>query len=324
MAGKEAQKIASDDVFEPGKYEVTTITVKTSYASKPPTELFIVAPVTEGTYPVLLFCHGFMLPNTCYKDLLKHIASHGYIVVAPKFYGCIPISIPEAVQKAAQVTEWLSTGLPSVLPEKVNPDIDNLALSGHSRGGKTAFALALGKTDQKSHKTKTSVRDNPTPPKFKAIIGVDPVAGGSVLIRPPPEILKYIPRSFDMSIPVAVIGTGYGNQPLNMLCPPFAPNGVNHSEFFNESKPPVSYFLTKDYGHCDMLDDKLDDWIANMARQMCKSGKGSKELMRKGVGGIVVAFLKFYLGGDEKDFDAIVGDPSIAPITLDPVIYVKE
>ncbi|KAG8370917.1 hypothetical protein BUALT_Bualt13G0033200 [Buddleja alternifolia] len=284
----------------------------------------------QTIFPVLLFCHGFMLANTCYTDLLKHIASHGYIVVAPKFYGFLPISIPDEVQKAAQVTEWLS---PSVLPEKVNPDIDNLALSGHSRGGKIAFALALGKTDQKSHKTKTSVKDNPTPLKFKAIIGVDPVAGGSVSNRPQPEILKYIPRSFDMSIPVAVIGTENGNQPLGIFpvfeflplnIPPCAPNGVNHSEFFNESKPPVSYFLAKDYGHCDMLDDKLDDWMTNLASHMIKSGKGSKELMRKGVGGIVVAFLKFYLGGDEKDFDAIVGDPSIAPITLDPVIYVKE
>ncbi|KAG8370919.1 hypothetical protein BUALT_Bualt13G0033400 [Buddleja alternifolia] len=109
MAALKTKRIASEssDVLKTGKYEITTITVKTSYASKPPTELFILAPVTKGTYPVMLFCHDFMLPNTCYKDLLKHIASHGYIVVAPKFYGHMPISIPEAVQKAARVTEWL-------------------------------------------------------------------------------------------------------------------------------------------------------------------------------------------------------------------------
>ncbi|KAI3461088.1 hypothetical protein Pfo_017751 [Paulownia fortunei] len=295
---------ASSDVFETGKYEVTTITVKTSHSSRPPGELFIVAPVTKGTYPVLLFCHGFMLANTWYTNLLQHIASHGYIVVAPKFYGLICISIPEEVRKAAQVTEWLSTGLPLVLPEKVNRDIENLALSGHSRGGKTAFALALGKTDKKSHKNKAS----------------ESVAGTAPSNRPPPKILEYIPRCFDMSIPVLVIGSGYGNKPLGLL-PPFAPDGVNHSEFFNESKPPACYFLAKDYGHCDMLDDR----IANCMSYICKSGTGSKELMRKSVGGIVVAFLKSYLGGEEvEDLNAIVNDPSIAPITLDPVIYVKE
>lgn len=221
------------------------------------------------------------------------------------------------MKKAARVTEWLPTGLPLVLREKVNPDMGNLALAGHSRGGKTAFALALGRTDQQ--KKASTIRDNPQPSKFKAVIGVDPVAGSSPSNRPPPKILEYIPRCFNMSIPVAVIGTGYGNQPL-CLIPPFAPDGVNHSEFFNESKPPVCYFLARDYGHCDML----DDWIANMMSWVCKSGTGPKDLMRRSVGGIVVAFLKYYLGGGEDDLNAIVDDPAIAPITLDPVIYVKE
>ncbi|KAK6138350.1 hypothetical protein DH2020_027934 [Rehmannia glutinosa] len=307
MAILEAKIAVSEpyDVFKTGNYEVAKIIVKTSDASKPPTELFIVAPVLKGTYPVLLFCHGFLLANTCYTSLLQHIASHGYIVVAPKFYGIPWISMTEEIKKAALVTEWLSTGLPVVLPEKVTRDIQNLALSGHSRGGKTAFALALA--------------SNPTTPKFKALIGIDPVAGPSISDRPPPKILQYIPRSFDMSIPVSVIGTGYGNQPLGVSPPPAA-DGVNSSEFFNESKPPSCYFLARDYGHCDMLDDTLDDWIVRRVR----SGKGSKDLMRKSVGGIVVAFLKSYLGGDEDDLNAIVDDPSIAPITLDPVIYVKE
>ncbi|PIN10979.1 Chlorophyllase [Handroanthus impetiginosus] len=291
----------SSDVFETGKYEVTTTTVRTSHSSKPPVELFIVTPLTKGTYPVLLFCHGFMLTNTWYTNLLQHIASHGYIVVAPK------------------VCE-MRRGLPLVLPEKVNPDISNIALSGHSRGGKTAFALALGRLDKKSHKKKKpSIRDNPNLPPFKALMGIDPVAETAPSSRPPPRILEYIPRCFNLSVPVAVIGTGYGNRSLGPM-PPFAPDGVNHSEFFNESKPPACYFLTKEYGHCDML----DDWIANYLRFICKSGTGSRDLMRKSVGGIVVAFLRTYLGGDEKDLDAIVNDPSVAPIILDPVIYVKE
>ncbi|EYU43828.1 hypothetical protein MIMGU_mgv1a009904mg [Erythranthe guttata] len=295
---------ASSDVFETGNYEVTDINVGSGDATKPPTDLFIVSPVTKGTYPVLLFCHGFYIPNTCYTTLLHHIASHGYIVVAPKFYGLIIISIAKGVNKASLVTEWLSTGLSSVLPENVNGDLENLALSGHSRGGKTAFALALASTAP--------------PQKFKAVIGIDPVAGSGPSMRSAPKILEYIPRSFGITTPVAVVGTGYGNQRLGLI-PPFAPNGVNHSEFFNESKPPVCYFLAKDYGHCDML----DDWIAKLASFVCKSGGGDRDLMRRGVGGIVVAFLRCYLGGD-GDLNGIVGDPSVAPITFDPVIYVKE
>ncbi|KAL0460981.1 UNVERIFIED_CONTAM: Chlorophyllase-2, chloroplastic [Sesamum latifolium] len=231
----------------------------------------------------------------------------------------------EEVRRAAQVTDWLPTGLPLLLPEKVNPDIDNLALAGHSRGGKTAFALALGRTEGKSRKKKArSIRDIVVdvtqPSKFKAVIGVDPVAGSSPSNRPQPHILEYIPRCFNMSIPVAVIGSGYGNQSLGLLRPPCAPDGVNHSEFFNESKPPACYFLAKDYGHGDML----DEWYANMMSYMCKSGTGPRDLMRRSVGGIVVAALKSYLGSSDDDLNAIVHDPTTAPATLDPVIYVKE
>ena len=50
----------------------------------------------------------------------------------------------EEIHSAAAVTNWLSTGLQSVLPENVQADLHKLALSGHSRGGKAAFALALG------------------------------------------------------------------------------------------------------------------------------------------------------------------------------------
>ncbi|CAA0813240.1 Chlorophyllase-1 [Striga hermonthica] len=251
-----------------------------------------------------------MLANTNYTSLLQHIASHGYIVVAPKFYGLIWISIPEEVKRAAQVTDWLPTGLPSVLPEKVNADMEQLALSGHSRGGKTAFALALGKINRKLNTAK---------PSFRALIGSSPSS------LPDPKILEFIPRIFDISVPISIIGTGYGNQSLGLF-PPGAPDGVNHSEFFNESKPPACYFLARDYGHCDMLNDRVDRTAA-MIRSMLKSGKGSKDLMRKSVGGIVVAFLKSYMGGGGgggEDLDAVVADPSIAPISLDPVIHVKE
>ncbi|KAF8401747.1 hypothetical protein HHK36_012693 [Tetracentron sinense] len=58
--------------------------VQTSNTSSPPKPLLIVTPTNEGKYPVLLFLHGFYLHNCFYTDLLKHIASHGFIAVAPQ------------------------------------------------------------------------------------------------------------------------------------------------------------------------------------------------------------------------------------------------
>ena len=53
---------------------------------EPPAHLFVVAPSTGGHYPVLLFKHGTFLANCAYFQLLLHIASYGYIVVAPQVY----------------------------------------------------------------------------------------------------------------------------------------------------------------------------------------------------------------------------------------------
>ncbi|XP_059660455.1 chlorophyllase-1-like [Cornus florida] len=290
-------------VFERGSLGVKSITVETSSPSSPPNKLLVVTPTVQGTYPVLVFVHGFAMQILSYSELLEHISSHGFIVVAPQ---CSILSTgPQEINSVAAVTDWLSTGLQTVLAEyNVQPNLLKLALSGHSRGGKIAFALALGHA-------KTSL-------KFFALIGIDPVAGASVSCRIQPHILTYVPRSFDLGIPVSVIGTGLGDEPKCCIMPfSCAPDGVNHAEFFTECKPPCCYFLAKDYGHMDMLNDDT------LMSCMCKGGKGSKDLMRKCVGGIAVAFMKDYLEGESSDLKAIVNDPTIAPIKLDPVIFMK-
>ncbi|XP_073054926.1 chlorophyllase-1-like [Primulina eburnea] len=295
---------AETSVFARGNLKVKTIKVKKSDEASPPAELFVVTPESRGVYPVILFCHGYCTANTWYSHLLQHISSHGYIIVAPQFYQCLIMSMKDEIKTATKVTNWLSSGLKVILPENLKPDLSRLALLGHSRGGKTAFSLALSQ--------------DITSLKFKALLGMDPVAGPSPPGRVEPEVLTYIPHSFNLSMPVGIIGTGLSNKSKGIM-PSFAPNGINHAEFFNESKPPAYYFLAKDYGHCDILDDSK----VALASLVCKSGKGSKELLRNGVGGIIVAFLKAYLAGESEDLQNIVDAPSVAPITLGPVIYAK-
>ncbi|KAA8550826.1 hypothetical protein F0562_002510 [Nyssa sinensis] len=306
MAMVEAMPALTISVFDEGDLAVESKKVETSDSSSPPKPLLIVTPTIQGTYPVILFLHGFLIHNTSYTLLLQHISSHGYIVVAPQLYVTMFSTGTEEVKLAAAVANWLSTGLQTVLPnDNVRPNLLKIALAGHSRGGKAAFALALGHAE-------TFVR-------FSALLGIDPVAGISIYCQTQPKILTYVPRSFNLDIPVSVIGTGLGDEQKNCMMPACAPDGVNHDEFFAECKPPCCYFLAKDYGHMDMLDDA----VAALSSCLCKSGKGSKDPMRKCVGGLVVAFLNAYLGGDFDALKAIVGDPAIAPIELDPVIFIE-
>jgi chlorophyllase len=72
-------------LFEVGKLNVKISTQKSGNGgSLPPKEILIASPTDGGLYPVVLFIHGFFLRNYYYTQLLTHISSHGYIVVAPQ------------------------------------------------------------------------------------------------------------------------------------------------------------------------------------------------------------------------------------------------
>ncbi|CAN6179942.1 unnamed protein product [Urochloa humidicola] len=197
-----AAAAAVTSVFQPGKLSVDVIQVDhdSELAAPPPIPVLVAAPKDAGTYPVAMLLHGFFLQNRYYEQLLKHVASFGFIMVAPQFHTSLVSNGDAAdIAAAAKVTDWLPEGLPSSLPAGVDADLSKLALAGHSRGGHTAFALALGHA-------KTTL-------KFSALVGIDPVAGTGRSSQLPPAILTYTPSSFSFSsaaaaTPVMVIGTG--------------------------------------------------------------------------------------------------------------------
>ncbi|ONI26368.1 hypothetical protein PRUPE_1G020600 [Prunus persica] len=295
-----ASTAATNVVFEIGKYKVvlqraepeTTCSTKSSNIPVPPPKpLLIGMPCEAGEFPLLLLLHGYLLSNSFYSQLIQHIASHGFIVVAPQLYTIAGPDTTGEIKSTAAITNWLSEGLQFLLPPHVQANLSKLALAGHSRGGKVSFALALGK-------------EGNTNRKFSALIGIDPVDGMDKGKQTPPPVLTYVPHSFDLDMAVMVIGSGLGEVKRNPLFPPCAPKGVNHEDFFNECQKPACYFVAKDYGHLDMLDDETKGIRGKSTYCLCKNGK-SREPMRKFVGGVVVAFLQAYLEGDNSHLMAI-------------------
>ncbi|XP_039807823.1 chlorophyllase-1-like [Panicum virgatum] len=292
-------------VFQPGKLSVELIPVDHDALPAPPIPILIAAPKDAGTYPVAVLLHGFFLQNRFYEQLLRHVASFGFVMVAPQFRTSL-VSGGDAddIAAAARVADWLPGGLPPALPAGVEADLSRLALAGHSRGGHTAFALALGHAE--------------TALKFSALIGIDPVAGTGRSSQLPPAILTFKPSSLDVAMPVMVVGTGLGGGGANVLFPPCAPGEVSHAEFYRECRPPCYHLVARDYGHLDMLDDDAPKLVTGL----CKQGSSDKDVMRRTVAGIMVAFLRSALGEeDSEDLKAILGDPGLAPTTLDPVEY---
>ncbi|XP_010477190.1 PREDICTED: chlorophyllase-1-like [Camelina sativa] len=306
--------VATPAAFEMGSLPTTVITADPSRndLTAPPKPVIIISPTVAGTYPVVLFFHGFYLHNYFYSDLLNHVSSHGYILVAPQLCKLMPPGGQVEVDDAGSVINWTTENLKAHLPSSVNAHGEYTALVGHSRGGKTAFAVALGHAATLDPSF-----------KFSALIGIDPVAGSNKFMRTDPHILTYEPDSFELDIPVVVVGTGLGPERKNVM-PPCAPTDLNHEEFYRECKATKSHFVAADFGHMDMLDDDLPGFVGFMAGCMCKNGKGKKSEMRKFVGGIVVAFLKYSLWGEKAEIRRIVKDPLVSPVRLDPSPELEE
>lgn len=251
---------------------------------------------------------GYLLNNYFYSQLMNHLASHGFIVVAPQLYRVAGPDSEEEIKSVAAITDWLVDGLSSVLPQGVRPNLHRLVLAGHSRGGKVAFALALGHA-----KTKL---------KFSALIGIDPVDGMDKGKQTNPPVLTYTPRSFDLKIPALVIGSGLGGIKKNPLFPPCAPKGVSHEDFFDECCSPACHFVAKDYGHLDMLDDETKGLRGKASYCLCKNGKARKP-MREFVGGVMVAFFRGYIDGEMEDLLALREKPESRPIELSAVSFLE-
>lgn len=98
----------------------------------------------NGPYPVFVFGHGFFMQVSYYTTMLKHLASHGYIVAAPQFSDT---QHGELANDMIAIIQWLHA------QNRTSGSIfyhlaDTLftGVSGHSMGG-GASLLAVTRSD---------------------------------------------------------------------------------------------------------------------------------------------------------------------------------
>lgn len=248
--------------YESGQLSVTSIFVERCDLGAP-VPLRLHAPQASGQYAVFLFQHGFMAESSAYEGMLRHIASHGFIVVAPQMYqpGLMALfgtpSAFEEAEVASGLVEWMAEHLSAVTG--VTARVDRLAIGGHSRGGKVAWLTAL--------------KD---PTRFRAIIGIDPVDGRGGPAGNQPRVTA---EPFPFSLPALVIGAGLGG-----AC---APTGDNYVQFYESSQPPAWRVVTQNYAHGDMLDEPA----AAASAAFCGTGE-DRQSMRRATAGMVVLFLR--------------------------------
>ncbi|MCB9523410.1 MAG: hypothetical protein H6702_08505 [Myxococcales bacterium] len=278
-------------VYDPGPYEVRRARVDQG-AEGAPKAAEIYEPVGAAQAPVVLWQHGFLLDVGLYTDLLTHLASHGFVVVAPQMYPAdgIPLGKPTAAEEAAaaqQVLAWIDDGLGDLVDVPLAPGAPGIA--GHSRGGKVTWLLLSAGAD-----------------RARAIAGVDPVDGQGGPLGGEARVLD-LDLDFG-GIPKLIIGTGLGRESVGFLSPACAPEGDAHVRFYTRTPGPIWHGVATDFGHNDMLDD--DCGLLCLA---CPRGPEPRTPMRRYVAGQLVALFRAALMGDVDAFGWLE-DAEAAPL----------
>jgi chlorophyllase len=276
---------SNSDPYSKGGLSVKSLSITTKDGS--PVDATIYVPQGYNEFAVVVFQHGFLVNNIFYSDMLEHIASHGFVVVAPQMYKAdgIPLGkpkTPEEADKAIEFYNWLKNNINNIT--KVNCRIDLLGLAGHSRGGKVVWTILLKDSGWS-----------------KAVAGVDPVDGTGGPLGGESRIAD---KPFNLNVTSLIIGTGLGPESVG-LNPACAPEGDNHIQFYNASSSPAYHSVAVDYGHMDMLNDSTPN--CGMVCTSCKAGP-DRANMRKYTGAQLTAFFRYTLQGDNQMLDILTNE----------------
>lgn len=274
--------LPDEDIYVAGSLEVVRLDIPVGN-NGPEVPLVIHHPSVDGVYPVVVLQHGFSLRNTAYNDMAVHLASHGYVVVAPQMYAPSLFGSPttlEEAEAAETLYDWLKGNLDSRVP--VTADMEKFGLAGHSRGGKAAWLVLKGGYVG-----------------VDAIAGIDPVDGTGGPLGGEARVTE---GGFAFSLPTLVIGTGLGPQTvLGQAC---APAGDNHEQFYAAAKSPAYHLVAPDYGHLDMV-------ACGVLCNTCKAGPDG--MFKPVVAGLLVAFFDGSLKSDPGSYGLLGAQ---APVTL--------
>ncbi len=271
-----------------GEEEVERIEVDFEAEDGTSIPLVIYAPTGQGPYPVVGLLHGFMLGPEDYGSYGEHIGSWGYVVVLPQMPGSALSPVDQVQERdwVREVLDWIDG--PANLEGAVldaRADLELLAMSGHSRGGKIAFL--------------TSVTDS----RIDAIFAIDPVdTAGGPGARPSPDNPSVAPELMPSVVaPMTIVGeTVNATGGIGGAC---APAADNFEQYFGAATAPAAAIEFLTANHMSFIDDQN----CGLTCTACPSGTDEPSVTRRMTQGYMVAFFEWQLRGRAGYRDYLAG-----------------
>ena len=291
----------------PGPYtsDQTDTSYTVTYAAGERTmdvRIYLPSDLAAGPFPLVVLSHGFQLNGEGYNVLGDRLASHGFVVVSPSYGDSLfnALSHTALAQIVVATIDWAAAeNARSGSALFGHLDLDNIGVTGHSRGGKQSIYAAI------------------LDPRIKAVFGIDPVDSGPPVGGNDPVAYPSLTpeRMGELTVPFAAIGAGRGGETTFFgLGPACAPAADNYQAYFDAAGAPAFEYLVGDAGHLDFVDD---------CGFLCTTcGQGSDASVgRNFAAQTAVAFFKVFLAADESYRPWVDG----APITaLAPAIAFRQ
>jgi acetyl esterase/lipase len=254
-----------------GTFAVTTQDVTISVNTRSAAATTFVPTSAPSPRPLVVVSPGFQMSRSQYTSYAHHLATWGMTVVLADYtdqgFGPSHQQLADDVQG---IITW------ALAQSSLGADATKIATAGHSLGGKISLLVA---TDD---------------PRVKAVVGWDPVDGGST-----PTVAT---EMGGLTAAVAVIGEttdGSGG----MAC---APTANNFQTLYAAAHAPALQMTVPTADHMDWVDDP-----SCLFCSFCTAGTAPAELARTATKRLNVAWLRLQLLGDHAMMPWLAMPPEV-------------
>ncbi len=280
VPGADAPASMGGDPSSMGPYTVTesTATVTAERRNTPVTAYVPTLPAGT-TAPLILFLPGFQLNTSQYAGTLRHLASHGFIVVgANPAASFLSVSHVNMAADGRAVIGWAT----SMAPFASSVDATRIGVAGHSLGGKVSTLITMDDD------------------RIDALFAIDPVDGdpsplGGGGSRDRPDLVPS--RGAEVTVPAGFLGEttngtaggGFGS----MAC---APAAQNFTQFYMATTA-APWAAQWDVAGADHM-DFLDDTDCGFTCSACPDGPADDASVLRTLRTVSTAFFRRHLAAD--------------------------